>query len=120
MGSKALLQLLLKISDSIARLESLLLITAPQDGDARDQTAYSSTTNGISDEKYVKIVCSGFLLTMQIRSTKANRAKHLLRIASEYNQLLYHASKASTKSCMFVTENHWVGEMNNEDIVCYC
>ncbi|KIK01394.1 hypothetical protein K443DRAFT_98669 [Laccaria amethystina LaAM-08-1] len=64
---KALLHLLLKISESVSRLESLLLI---------------STSDG-------------------------NRVKHLARVAVEYTQLLYHASKAREENCSFINEIQW-------------
>lgn len=40
--------------------------------------------------------------------TRGNRAKHLGRVAAEYTQLLYHASKARKDSCIFVDEIQWV------------
>ncbi|KAL5523737.1 hypothetical protein ACEPAG_7910 [Sanghuangporus baumii] len=89
---KSLLQLLLKISDSIARLESLLLISSPQDVSGQEKTLYSGASFPSSD-------------ILDDKSSKGNRAKHLLRIASEYNQLLYHANKASSSNCTFVAEN---------------
>ncbi|KAL5507537.1 hypothetical protein ACEPAH_6993 [Sanghuangporus vaninii] len=89
---KALLQLLLKISDSIARLESLLLISSPQDISGQEKSLYSGASFPTSD-------------VLDDKSSKGNRAKHLLRIASEYNQLLYHANKASSSNCTFVAEN---------------
>ncbi|EDR11848.1 uncharacterized protein LACBIDRAFT_247029 [Laccaria bicolor S238N-H82] len=64
---KALLHLLLKISESVSRLESLLLI---------------STSDG-------------------------NRVTHLARVAVEYTQLLYHASKAREENCSFINEIQW-------------
>ncbi|EJD02931.1 COG complex component [Fomitiporia mediterranea MF3/22] len=91
---KAMLQLLLKISDSITRLESLLLISSPQEGNPPGQSSYLErclSGDDITDDK----------------STKGKRAKHLLRIATEYNQLLYHTNKASKKNCSFVAESQW-------------
>jgi hypothetical protein len=40
--------------------------------------------------------------------TRGNRAKHLSRVAAEYTQLLYHASKARNEKCGFVDEIQWV------------
>jgi conserved oligomeric Golgi complex subunit 2 len=40
-----------------------------------------------------------------------NRAKHLGRVAAEYTQLLYHASKAREERCIFVDEIQWVCEL---------
>ena len=51
---QTLLQLLLKISDSITRLESLLLISSPQGASSQEKTLYSggsfTATDGV-DEK---------------------------------------------------------------------
>ncbi|KAI0301006.1 oligomeric golgi complex component, COG2-domain-containing protein [Multifurca ochricompacta] len=69
---KTYLHLLLKISESVTRLESLLLIASP-DGPPR-----------------------------------GNRAKHLVRVAAEYGQLLYHVSKAQADiRSAFVDEIQW-------------
>ncbi|KAH8119152.1 COG complex component [Phellopilus nigrolimitatus] len=86
---KALLQLLLKISDSISRLEALLLISSPPE---QSSPGFSGKTSSgeVADEK-----------------VKGNRAKHLLRIATEYNQLIYHSDKALSENCVFVTEMQW-------------
>ncbi|KAL1748768.1 oligomeric golgi complex component, COG2-domain-containing protein [Schizophyllum fasciatum] len=67
---KALLHLLLKISENMTRLESLLSITTEQE----DRT---------------------------------NQAKHLSRVAAEYNQLLYHVNKARSEKCVFVDQIQW-------------
>ncbi|KAI0744038.1 COG complex component [Daedaleopsis nitida] len=91
---KAFLHLLLKISESITRLESLLLITSPEDGEK------DSATIG----------------TMQIPSrmdgevedrTRGNRAKHIARVAAEFTQLLYHVHRAQTEPCAFIDESQW-------------
>ncbi|KAE9411437.1 COG complex component [Gymnopus androsaceus JB14] len=92
---KALLHLLLKISESVTRLESLLSITNPsQDEDPveyeRFKTSSTSTTSDNNDEK-----------------SPANKAKHLNRVAAEYTQLLYHASKARMENCAFIDEIQW-------------
>ncbi|KAF4598583.1 hypothetical protein EYR38_006987 [Pleurotus pulmonarius] len=85
---KALLHLLLKISESITRLESLLLISQPSDGeDSAMRPAFASQTEGDRNQ--------------------GARAKHLSRVASEYIQLLYHTSKARAEKCTFVEEIQW-------------
>ncbi|ESK97090.1 conserved oligomeric golgi complex subunit 2-like [Moniliophthora roreri MCA 2997] len=92
---KALIHLLLKISESVTRLETLLLISSPSDdSDATEMegmqmNAGLGTVNGPTDE------------------SRENRAKHLSRVASEYTQLLYHATKARTEKCVFVDEIQW-------------
>jgi len=44
---------------------------------------------------------------------RGNRAKHLVRIATEYTQLLYHVSKAQADArSAFVDEIQWVGELS--------
>ncbi|KAF6762997.1 hypothetical protein DFP72DRAFT_874343 [Ephemerocybe angulata] len=91
---KALLQLLLKISDSITRLEKLLAIGTPEE-DPTDSFELSlqklgPPTDETPDEKL-----------------PTNRAKHLARVATEYTQLLYHVSKARDENCVFVNGVQW-------------
>ncbi|KAI5119864.1 hypothetical protein M0805_000698 [Coniferiporia weirii] len=90
---KALLQLLLKISDSISRLESLLLITPSSEKSPSSETAFDVRNLSVDENVDEK--------------AKGNRAKRLLRIVTEYTQLLYHAEKASSRNCVFVTEMQW-------------
>ncbi|KAJ3724542.1 oligomeric golgi complex component, COG2-domain-containing protein [Lentinula raphanica] len=91
---KALLHLLLKISESVTRLESLLSIVNPnQDDDPIDYERF-------------KVPSSNTLESSEERSP-ANKAKHLNRAAAEYMQLLYHASKARSEHCAFVDEIQW-------------
>ncbi|KAF9816755.1 hypothetical protein IEO21_03917 [Rhodonia placenta] len=92
---KAFLHLLLKISESITRLESLLLITVPSDGDR-----LSSEVNALRD------VHRSDDRGPDDRS-RANRAKHLARVASEYTQLLYHVSRAREHGSAFIDESQW-------------
>ncbi|KAI8993989.1 COG complex component [Trametes punicea] len=91
---KAFLHSLLKISESINRLESLLLISSPGDEDknssAMGALPTASRTDGETDER-----------------TRGNRAKHLARVAAEYSQLLYHVSRARTEPCAFIDESQW-------------
>ncbi|KAF9227314.1 COG complex component [Gyrodon lividus] len=89
---KALLHLLLKISDSVTRLESLLLISQPH------------FTN------YVEIPpshLSGLPDTNSGGKTRGSRGKHISRVAIEYTQLLYHVSKARAENCAYIEEIQW-------------
>ncbi|KAA1473910.1 COG complex component [Dentipellis sp. KUC8613] len=93
---KAFLHLLLKISESITRLESLLLITTP--GEASPELknmSLSKSLSGTEDESHDERL-------------RGNRAKHLARVAAEYTQLLYHAKKANSEQhSAFVDEMQW-------------
>ncbi|KAI0935302.1 hypothetical protein AcV7_003779 [Taiwanofungus camphoratus] len=91
---KAFLHLLLKISESVTRLESLLLIASPP------EEAKSSDLNGL------KLSTPSEDNTLEER-TRGNRAKHLARVASEYTQLLYHVSRAQAEGSAFVDELQW-------------
>ncbi|KIK67348.1 hypothetical protein GYMLUDRAFT_37448 [Collybiopsis luxurians FD-317 M1] len=91
---KTLLHLLLKISESVTRLESLLSISNPsQDEDPVDYERFQTTTIITTDSNDER--------------SQANKAKHLNRVAAEYTQLLYHASKARSENCAFVDEIQW-------------
>ncbi|KAJ7462357.1 COG complex component [Mycena galericulata] len=93
---KALLHLLLKISESVTRLESLLLIASPgQDDIGQSEVEDSRPTHLNLAEDNVD------------DRTRGNRAKHLGRVATEYAQLLYHTSKARLDNCVFVDEIQW-------------
>ncbi|KAF8513135.1 COG complex component [Hysterangium stoloniferum] len=92
---KALLHLLLKLSESLARLESLLLI-APQQDEAPGSPVSNSSLNTTTQ-----------VLHGDDERTRMNRVKHLARVASEFNQLLYHVEKARTENCAFVGEINW-------------
>ncbi|KZO95535.1 COG complex component [Calocera viscosa TUFC12733] len=84
---KVLLQLLLTLSESLVRLESLLAIASPPSEDPEMPT--------ISER-------------MELAPPATSRgAKHLARVASEYLQLLYHADKARAENCAFVESNQW-------------
>ncbi|GJE92723.1 COG complex component [Phanerochaete sordida] len=91
---KTFLHLLLKISESVTRLESLLLISAPSDEDQGQTEIHGMALNRTEEERAEE-------------RTRANRAKHLSRVAAEYTQLLYHVSKAQTERCAFVDECQW-------------
>ncbi|KAI0709565.1 COG complex component [Cerioporus squamosus] len=91
---KAFLHLLLKVSESITRLESLLLIESPED-EGKDSAAVETmqlTSRGDADAE---------------DRTRGNRAKHIARVAAEYTQLLYHVSRARTEPCAFIDESQW-------------
>ncbi|KAF8210325.1 COG complex component [Mycena galopus ATCC 62051] len=93
---KALLHLLLKLSESVTRLESLLLIASPEQDDIQQSPLDDSRPShlNLTDESVDD-------------RTRGNRAKHLGRVATEYTQLLYHASKARQDNCVFVDEIQW-------------
>ncbi|KAL0574960.1 hypothetical protein V5O48_007005 [Marasmius crinis-equi] len=84
---KALLHLLLKISESVTRLESLLLISSNENAEMDDMPTLNPNDEHAEE--------------------RGNRAKHLSRVAAEYTQLLYHANKARKEKCMFVDEIQW-------------
>ncbi|KAI1795580.1 COG complex component [Ganoderma leucocontextum] len=91
---KAFLHLLLKISESITRLETLLLITSPDDA-GRDSPSVgtrpmASHTDADADDRI-----------------RGNHAKHIARVAAEYTQLLYHVSRARAEPCAFIDESQW-------------
>ena len=85
----------MKISESITRLESLLLISSPADTDHDNPTA-----GGLKGASRIEDAAED--------KTRANRAKHLARVAAEYTQLLYHAAKARTAGSAFIDESQWV------------
>ncbi|KAF7297555.1 Conserved oligomeric Golgi complex subunit 2-like [Mycena kentingensis (nom. inval.)] len=87
---KALLHLLLKISESVTRLESLLLISSPQDSVDDDSRPAPLVLQDGPEER-----------------ARGGKAKHIGRVATEYTQLLYHTSKARVEQCAFVDEIQW-------------
>ncbi|KAF8502380.1 COG complex component [Russula emetica] len=92
---KTYLHLLLKISESVARLESLLLIALP-DGPSSPElkTLPLKSLGGVGEDSDDR--------------PRGNRAKHLVRVATEYTQLLYHVSKAQADArSAFVDEIQW-------------
>ncbi|KAF9033306.1 COG complex component [Hymenopellis radicata] len=90
---KALLHLLLKISESVTRLEGLLVISSPSNDDAEPINGPSLLSSPSADSQEDK--------------ARGNQAKHLSRVAAEYTQLLYHAAKARDDNCAFVDEMQW-------------
>lgn len=124
------MHLLLKISDSISRLESLLLISAPsQNGDAVDgappRTLPPSQSGLDGDTGSERLALLSVTLSRssfsdskrQIYRSRGNRAKHLLRITAEYNQLIYHSTKAQAEKCAFVSEMQWVCELDSTSLL---
>ncbi|KAI0645824.1 COG complex component [Trametes meyenii] len=91
---KAFLHLLLKISESITRLESLLLISSPEDEDKEPSNVVAMPLATRTD-------------TDAEDRSRGNRAKHIARVAVEYTQLLYHVSRAHTEPCAFIDESQW-------------
>lgn len=92
---KALLHLLLKISESVTRLESLLLIS---------QVTTSSLESHNSNYQFHLPASAGQPTDAK---SQGNRAKHLSRVTAEYTQLLYHIEKAKEENCAFVDEIRW-------------
>ncbi|KAJ3548647.1 hypothetical protein NM688_g5267 [Phlebia brevispora] len=92
---KVFLQLLLKISESVTRLESLLLIASPSDNEHTDPDIHGMKLAKRLEDDAIE------------NRSRGNQAKHLARVASEYTQLLYHVSKARTDKCAFVDECQW-------------
>ncbi|KAI0633252.1 COG complex component [Trametes polyzona] len=90
---KAFLHSLLKISESITRLESLLLISSPGD-EEQDSSIGAMPLASRAD-------------TEGDDRSRGNRAKHIARVAAEYTQLLYHVSRANTEPCAFIDESQW-------------
>lgn len=82
------------MSESITRLESLLLIAS------NTMAPHLNQVEEAEDDKM-----------------RTNRAKHLARVATEYRQLLYHVSKAEEKSCKFVEEIQWVISQIQDHVV---
>ncbi|KAF8844393.1 COG complex component [Paxillus ammoniavirescens] len=81
-----------KISESVTRLESLLLISQPNFTNYVEMPP--SHLSGLPDMN------SGM-------KTRGSRGKHLSRVATEYTQLLYHVSKARAENCAYVEEIQW-------------
>ncbi|THH20409.1 hypothetical protein EW146_g922 [Bondarzewia mesenterica] len=94
---KAFLHLLLKISESVTRLESLLLISSPDSASSPGLGPISLSKSG-----------SGHDVNGHDERVRGNRAKHLARVATEYTQLLYHVKKAQDEQqSAFVDEVQW-------------
>ncbi|KAG9010340.1 hypothetical protein FRB93_004179 [Tulasnella sp. JGI-2019a] len=99
---KALLNLLLKLSDLVLRLENLLLISSSeQPGMGASQTSVDLSALGIRGVNGMPISNDEDTKDERFRGSQA---KHLSRVAAEYTQLLYHAEKARREGCAFVDE----------------
>ncbi|KAH9485421.1 Conserved oligomeric Golgi complex subunit 2 [Psilocybe cubensis] len=94
---KALLHLLLKISESVLRLESLLLISSP------DQISKESME--MNNAKF--LIFPSHSEDHSDEKLRGNRAKHLGRVSAEYTQLLYYVRKAQDEECAFTREIQW-------------
>lgn len=92
---KALLHLLLKISESVTRLESLLLIS---------QVPTSSLESHNNNYQFHLPTSAGQPIDPK---SQGKRAEHLSRVTAEYTQLLYHIEKAKKEHCAFVDEIRW-------------
>ncbi|KAH7102816.1 COG complex component [Auriculariales sp. MPI-PUGE-AT-0066] len=97
---KALLHLLLKISESVQRLENLLLLASPPD---------ESSLEGLSDDYKSPIDDiqrpNAFTASEDDGAeehSRRGRGKHVARVGAEYMQLLYDAEKARTEGCAFI------------------
>ncbi|KAF8578033.1 COG complex component [Ramaria rubella] len=95
---KALLHLLLKLSESLSRLESLLLIAPPPSDETVESLSHGST---------LSVHTSLLQNEGQDERSRTNRVKHLSRVATEFTQLQYHVEKARSERCAFVTEIQW-------------
>jgi len=112
------LHLLLKISESVARLESLLLIASP-DGTSSPELKtlplkpLGNPKKDSDDRCGLPHLVPNLFSWPVYNSPRGNRAKHLVRVATEYTQLLYHVSKAQadTRSA-FVDEIQGVCELS--------
>ncbi|KAI9446785.1 COG complex component [Lactarius indigo] len=92
---KTYLHLLLKVSESVTRLESLLLIASPDGPSSPELRTLPLRSLGRQSED-------------SDDRPRGNRAKHLVRVAAEYTHLLYHVTKAQTVTrTAFVDEIQW-------------
>lgn len=91
---KAFVHLLLKISESVTRLESLLLISSSESDEGTDGR-FEYELNGLKEDE------------PKLEQSRSSRIKHLSRVAFEYTQLLYHVSKARNEQSAFVDEIQW-------------
>ncbi|KAH9001596.1 COG complex component, partial [Lactarius akahatsu] len=92
---KTYLHLLLKVSESVTRLESLLLIASPDGPSSSEFRTLPLKSLGRQSED-------------SDDRPRGNRAKHLVRVAAEYTHLLYHVTKAQAVTrTAFVDEIQW-------------
>ncbi|KAG9087523.1 hypothetical protein FRC06_002496 [Ceratobasidium sp. 370] len=103
---QAILRLLLKLADSVARVEVLLAISTPIDDlTSTGNTSPQSTTLANSDGLGLRGI-DGLRLHVTEddgeSKIRAGYAKHLSRAAAELSQVLYLAGKARDHGCAFV------------------
>lgn len=101
---KALLHLLLKVSESVQRLEGLLLIPSPAD-EANGVDGYTSPTQENINERPNAFTAADDDAADD--RTRRGRGKHVARVGAEYTQLLYDVEKAKTEGCAFVDTLQW-------------
>ncbi|KZV90605.1 hypothetical protein EXIGLDRAFT_720206 [Exidia glandulosa HHB12029] len=101
---KALLHLLLKISESVQRLEGLLLLPSPPDESGLDANGFSSPVDGLSDRPNAFTAQDDDGLDDRGRR---GRGKHVARVGAEYTQMLYDVEKARGEGCAFVDTLQW-------------
>ncbi|KAF8342152.1 oligomeric golgi complex component, COG2-domain-containing protein [Cantharellus anzutake] len=104
---KALLHLLLKVSDLVGRLETMLRISDHQDSTNVTPDYSSMVVRDMTDSLDAIHFEGPYTRNVGEPDTKrspAVGAKFLARVAAEFNQLLYHAAKARQKDCVFVEE----------------
>ena len=116
-------QLLLKISESVSRLESLLLIAFPDGPSSPELRNIPLSRPGIRyeagshDDRCVHSMHDVASFS-SVLSGRGNRAKHLARVAAEYTQLLYHVTKAQiNQRPAFIDDIYWVCELSLFDAV---
>ena len=116
-------QLLLKISESVSRLESLLLIASPDGPSSPELRNIPLSRPGIRyeagsyDDRCVHSMHDVASFS-SVLSGRGNRAKHLARVAAEYTQLLYHVTKAQiNQRPAFIDDIYWVCELSLFDVV---
>ena len=116
-------QLLLKISESVSRLESLLLIASPDGPSSPELRNIPLSRPGIRyeagsyDDRCVHSMHDVASFS-SVLSGRGNRAKHLARVAAEYTQLLYHVTKAQiNQRPAFIDDIYWVCELSLFDAV---
>lgn len=121
------MHLLLKVSESVQRLEGLLLIPSPPDESGIEANGFSSPVDVLSgrpnaftaqDEDGLDDRCASLVPTrrsaLEYCSGRRGRGKHVARVGSEYTQLLYDVEKAKSEGCAFVDTLQWVSAPRTE------
>ena len=91
----------------MTRLESLLSITTEQESTEGSSSQLTYEIEETTEDKYVSSQTPPSDRS-SLRRDRTSQAKHLSRVAAEYNQLLYHVNKARTEKCVFVDQIQWV------------